>query len=66
MTKYPEPPQVTEGILESPISYIREVTHHTDHINQVIRISSVQDLTEFNLDEENLASKSVEDKYMSS
>ena len=66
MTEYPESPQVTEGGLKSLRPSIEEGTHNTEHINQVIHINSVQDLTEVNLDAETLDSKSLEYQYMPS
>ena len=66
MTEYPVSPQVTEGDLKSPRPSIGEGTHNTEHINQVIHINSVQDLTEVNLDAETLDSKSLEYQYMPS
>ena len=66
MTEYPVSPQVTEGDLKSPRPSIGEGTHHIGHINQVIHINSVQDITKVNLDAETLASKSLEYQYMPS
>ena len=66
MTEYPESPQVTEDGLKSPRPSIGEGTHNTGHINQVIHINSVQDITKVNLDAETRASKSLEYQYMPS
>ena len=63
MTQYPASSHVTEKF---PIPSIGEGTNDKGHINQVIHITSVQDLTKVNLYAETLASKSVEYHYMPS